>query len=78
MQFSILNLQYDLMQVLISIKKPPTKNKHFPKHTIFSIIYLLQKQKLNPNNYYEQEINMSKFVKSSEHDVHMYAKFGSF
>jgi hypothetical protein len=64
-QFKILNLQYDLMQVLISINKHPTKNEHFPKHTIFSTIYLLQKQKLNPNKYYEHEINMSKFLKAT-------------
>jgi hypothetical protein len=43
-----------------------------------SIFHLLQfftaKQKLNPNNYSEQEIIMSYFPQTNEHVVHMYAK----
>jgi hypothetical protein len=48
----------------------------FPKHTLFSTIYLLQKEILNHRNYFEQEINMINFVQATENDVHMYAKFG--
>jgi hypothetical protein len=36
--------------------------EHFYKHILFSTIYLLQEQKLNPSKYSEQEINMSNFV----------------
>jgi hypothetical protein len=42
-------------------------------HMLFTTIYLIQEQKLNPNNYSDLEINMSKFVQSTENDLHMYA-----
>jgi hypothetical protein len=71
-----LNQFYDFIQVLHSIRKYPTKNEYFPMHNLFSTIYLLQEQKLNPNKYSEQEINMGNFVESTEYDVHMYATFG--
>jgi hypothetical protein len=48
------------------------------KYILFSTSYLLQEQKLNHRNYYEQEINVSKFVQDTEHDMHMYAKFKDF
>jgi hypothetical protein len=51
MYFMSLNKFYDFMQVLNSIKEHSTKNEHFPKHIQFTTIYLLQKQKLNPNKY---------------------------
>jgi hypothetical protein len=35
MQFIILILLYDFMQVLNSIGKHYTNNKHFPKHILF-------------------------------------------
>jgi hypothetical protein len=53
---------YDFIQVLNSIKKHPTKNEYFSRHIIFTIIYLLQEQKLNPRIYSEQELNMSNFA----------------
>jgi hypothetical protein len=55
-------LLYDFMQVLNSIYKHPTKNEYFPKHILFSTIYLMQEQKLNHNKYFEQDINMRNFV----------------
>jgi hypothetical protein len=39
----------DVMQVLYSIRKHPTKNEYFPKHILFTTIYLLQKLILNHN-----------------------------
>jgi hypothetical protein len=62
MHFLNLNNLYDFMQVLNSIRKYHTMIEHFYKHILFSTIYLLQEQKLNPNKYSEQEINMSNFV----------------
>jgi hypothetical protein len=62
MHFLNLNNLYDFMQVLNSIRKYHTMIKHFYKHILFSTIYLLQEQKLNPNKYSEQEINISNFV----------------
>jgi hypothetical protein len=50
-------LLFEFLQVLYSAWKLPTKNYYFSKHILFSIIYLLQEQKLNPKNYYKQEIN---------------------
>jgi hypothetical protein len=44
-----------------------------PRIIIFLyIIYLLQEQELNHENYSEQELNMSNFVQANEYDVHMY------
>jgi hypothetical protein len=64
------------MKVLDIKMKHPTTNKYFPKHILFSKIYLFQEQKLNHRNYSEKELNMSNFVQANDHDVHMYAKFG--
>jgi hypothetical protein len=36
----------------------------FSTHIQFTTIYLLQEQKLKYNNYSEQQINMSNFVKA--------------
>jgi hypothetical protein len=54
MRLALLTLFYDLIQVLHSIRKHPTKNEYFPMHTLFTTFYLLQDQKLNPRHYYEQ------------------------
>jgi hypothetical protein len=59
-----LNKFYDFKKVLNNIRKYHTKIEHFYKHILFSIIYLPQMQKLNPNKYYEQEINMIIFCKN--------------
>jgi hypothetical protein len=66
MQFRILILLSDFMQILNIKKKHSTKNECFPKHIPFTIIYLLQEQKLNHRNYYEQEINMRNFVQATK------------
>jgi hypothetical protein len=70
-----LNKLSDFMQVLNNIRKHPTKNKYFSEHILFSKIYLLQEQRLNPRNFLEQEINMIMFLQATEYDVHMHAKF---
>jgi hypothetical protein len=62
MQFKSLNMLSSFIQVLNSIRKHPTKNEYFSKRILFTIIFLLQKQKLNPNKYSEQELNMDNFV----------------
>jgi hypothetical protein len=49
-----LNMLYDFIQVLINKRKHPTKDDYFSTHMLFTTIYLLQKEKLNCNNYYEQ------------------------
>jgi hypothetical protein len=66
---------YDFIQVLNSIRKHTTKNECFPMHILFTIIYLLHKQKLNHGNYSVQELSMKKNLHANEYDVHMYAKF---
>jgi hypothetical protein len=71
-----LNMLSDFMQVLYIKRKHYSQNKYFPKHTLFSTIYLLQEHKLKHRNYFEQEINMGNFVQAKEYDVHMYASFG--
>jgi hypothetical protein len=76
MHFMNLIMLPDFIQVLYSRRKHPTKNEYFPRHILFTTIYLLQEQKLNDRNYSEQEINMGNFVQANYHDVRMYAKFG--
>jgi hypothetical protein len=56
-----LNKFSDFVQVVSSITKHPTKIDHCSKQNLFSTIYLLQEQKIHPNTYSEQEINMSIF-----------------
>jgi hypothetical protein len=56
----------DFMQVLNSARNVNTKNHYFPKHILFITISLLQKQILNPRNYYKQEINMNLFYELLE------------
>jgi hypothetical protein len=76
MRFKSLTRVYDFLQVLHIKRSHSTKNYYLPMYIIFTIIYLLQKQKLNPTKYYEQEINMRNIVRHTEHDGQMYAKFG--
>jgi hypothetical protein len=66
----------DFIQALNNNRKHPTKNEYFPKHILFTTIYLLPEQKLNHRNYSKKEINMENFVRATENDVDMYAKFG--
>jgi hypothetical protein len=44
-------------------------------HNLFSTIYFRQEQKLNPNKYSDQEINMNYFIQAIDHDMIMYEKF---
>ncbi len=74
MRFAKLTWFSDFMQVLTLIRKHYTNNEYFPKHILFTIIYLMQEQKLNPNKYSEKEIIMSNFVQATENDVQMHAK----
>jgi hypothetical protein len=48
----------DFIQVLHSARNLYTKNKHFSNPKLFSMISLLQKQRLNPKNYSMQELIM--------------------
>jgi hypothetical protein len=48
----------DFMQVLNSARDVYTKNHYFSKHILFTTISLLQEQRLNPRNYFKQEIIM--------------------
>jgi hypothetical protein len=57
-----LNILFEFMQVLNSSRKHSIKNEYFPKHILITTIYLQHKQKLNPNKYSDQEINMINFV----------------
>jgi hypothetical protein len=41
----------DFIQVLHSAREFYTKNYYFSDHKLFSIIFLLQKKRLNPINY---------------------------
>jgi hypothetical protein len=36
-----LNMLYDFMQALKIKRNHPTKNEYFPKHILFTIIYLM-------------------------------------
>jgi hypothetical protein len=40
MHFKSLNILSDFMQVLYSIREHYTRNEYFPKHILFTIIYL--------------------------------------
>jgi hypothetical protein len=66
---------FDFMQVLISIRKNYTNNEYFYRYILFTMIYLLQEQKLNPRNYSKKEIIMSNFVQTKEYDMILYARF---
>jgi hypothetical protein len=65
---------YDFMQILNIKRRLSTEDEHFSKHILFTMIYLLQKQKLKYNNYPEQQINMRHFIQAKEYDMNMNAK----
>jgi hypothetical protein len=71
-----LNKIFDFIQVLNCTMKHSIKNEYFPMLILFTTIYLMQKEKINYISYSEHEINMSNFVQTTEHNLHMYAKFG--
>jgi hypothetical protein len=62
------------MKVLNNIRKYHTEIEHFYKHILFSITYLLQVRKLNPNKYSKEEISMSNFLQAKEYDMNMHDK----
>jgi hypothetical protein len=47
MRFMILIMLFDFIHVLLSKRKFPTKDEYISKYILFTIIYLLQEQKLN-------------------------------
>jgi hypothetical protein len=53
----------DFIQVLNSARYVYTKNYYFPRHILFTIISLLQKQRLNPRSYSKQELITELFYK---------------
>jgi hypothetical protein len=69
-----LSTLYDFMQVLNSTKKFSTKNYYFPMHILFTTIYLLQEQELNPRIYSKQELIMIIFVQATNHNINMHGK----
>jgi hypothetical protein len=70
-----INKFHDFIQVAYSMGKLYTNNYYFPKHILFTTIYLLQEQNLNPRNYFEEEIILIIFVQATGYKVYMYAKF---
>jgi hypothetical protein len=62
------------MQVLNSTREFSTNNYYFPMHILFTTIYLLQEQELNPRIYSKQELIMRIFVQATDHDINMHAK----
>jgi hypothetical protein len=42
-------------------------------HILFTTIYLLQEHELNPRIYSKQELIMSIFVHTTDHDINMHA-----
>jgi hypothetical protein len=66
----------DFMQVLYIKRRYPIKNEYFLMHILFTTIYLFQEHKLNHENYSKKEINMGNFLQTTDHYVHIYAKFG--
>jgi hypothetical protein len=60
-----LNHFYDFILAPDSMRNHPTKNECFCMHILFATIYLLHKQKLNHENYSEQELNMGNFVQDN-------------
>jgi hypothetical protein len=43
----------DFIQVLISKRKHSTQDEYFPRHILFTTIYLLLEEILNHRNYFE-------------------------
>jgi hypothetical protein len=65
----------NFIKVLNSARLVYTKNYYFSNSKLFSIISLLQKQRLNPRNYSKQEIIMKLFVGATGDDMNIHAKF---
>jgi hypothetical protein len=65
---------HDFIQVINSMRKHNTKVDYFSKLMLFTIIYLLHEQELNPKIYSKQELIMSIFVQVADHDINMHAK----
>jgi hypothetical protein len=63
MRFVRLTWFSDFIQVVNIIRKHYTNNEYFPRHIVFTTIYLLQEHKLNPRNYSEHKIIMIIFYK---------------
>jgi hypothetical protein len=63
----------DFIQVLISKRKHSTQDEYFPRHILFTTIYLLLEEILNHRNYFEYEINMINLLYTTNHNVHMHA-----
>jgi hypothetical protein len=53
MRYINLKIFFDFIQVLNIKRRLFTKYAHFAKHILFTMIYLLQEQKLNPRSYSE-------------------------
>jgi hypothetical protein len=66
---------FDFILVLNSARDVYTKNYYFSMHILFTTTSLLQKQRLNPRNYSEQELIMKLFVRATGDDMSMHAKF---
>jgi hypothetical protein len=62
------------MQGLNSTREFATNNYYFPMHILFTTIYLLQEQELNPRIYSMQELIMSIFVQATDHEINMHTK----
>jgi hypothetical protein len=75
MSFVPLIMFSDFIYILHSARKFYTKTHHFSHYKSFSTISLRQKQRLNPRNYYKQELIMVLFVLSTGNDMNMHAKF---
>jgi hypothetical protein len=74
MRFIHLIIFSNFIQVLNSARELYTKNQYFSNSKLFSTNSLLEKRRLNPRNYSEQEKNVINFVYTNYHGVHMYAK----
>jgi hypothetical protein len=64
MRFMNLIILSYFMQGLNSTREFATKNYYFPMNILFTTIYLLQEQELNPRIYSKQEINHEHFCVS--------------
>jgi hypothetical protein len=67
----------DFIQVPHSAREFYTKTQYFSSHRLFSIISLLQRQRLKPRNYSKKELNMELFLYSTDNGMHMHAKIQS-
>jgi hypothetical protein len=77
MRFIHIIMFFDFMQVLLIKRRHPTNNEYFPIHILFTIIYLLQEQRLIPRNYSKQELIMEIFLVGPDQDMNIHAKIKS-